>query len=316
MHCCCHRSSLHVCVHSSAVSVFWPYDRGKLQDFLSHLNNRQESIKFTMEEENAGSIPFLDVLVKRSGNHLTTSVYRKRTHTNRYLHFSSYHHPRVKVGIISCLRDRAERICNEESIKEEKNHLQEVFEANSYPPKLVQHSLSKRSGKLKGSVQQDDEEDENNPVLCLPYVQGLSEKIEKQTKDINIRTVFTAKHTLRSCLMKVKTPRNSLDHKGVVYSIPCECGKEYIGETGRTLTQRMSEHKRAVKNGDSNNALAVHVKQSGHNIQWEEANILIREGHWTKRKIKEGIAIKKNNLNLDKGFQIDNNWFTLTMPHT
>ena len=66
----------------------------------------------------------------------------------------------------------AERICNEENIKE-KNHLQEVLEANSYPPKL------------KGSVQQDNEEDENNPVLCLPYVQGLSEKIEKQTKDIN-----------------------------------------------------------------------------------------------------------------------------------
>ena len=84
-----------------------------------------------------------------------------------------------------------------------------------------------------------------------------------------------------------------------------------------TLTQRMSEHKRAVKNGDSNNALAVHVKQSGDNIQWEEANILIREEHWTKRKIKEGIAIKeKNNLNLDKGFQIDNNWFALTMTHT
>ena len=62
----------------------------------------------------------------------------------------------------------------------------------------------------------------------------------------------------------------------------------------------------------------VHVKQLGHNIQWEEADILTREGHWTKRKIKEGIAIKekKNNLNLDKGFQIDNNWFTLTMPHT
>ena len=62
--------------------------------------------------------------------------------------------------------------------------------------------------------------------------------------------------------MKVMTPRNSLDHKGVVYSIPCECGKEYIGETGRTLTQRMSEHKRAVKNGDSNNALAASTCQT------------------------------------------------------
>ena len=119
--------------------VIWSYDRDKLQDFLGHLDNRQESIKFTMEEENAGSIPFLDVLIKRSGNQLT-SVYRKRTHTNRYLHFSSYHHPRVKVGIISCLCDRAERICNKKNIKEEKNHLQEVFEANGYPPGLVRHS--------------------------------------------------------------------------------------------------------------------------------------------------------------------------------
>ena len=60
---------------------------------------------------------------------------------------------------------------NEENIKEE-NHIQEVFEANSYHPKLVGHSLKKIK---KGSVQQDDEEDENNPVLCLLYVQGLSE---------------------------------------------------------------------------------------------------------------------------------------------
>ena len=28
------------------------------------------------------------------------------------------------------------------------------------------------------------------------------------------------------------------------------------------LTQHMSEHKCAVKNGDNNNALAVHVKQA------------------------------------------------------
>ena len=58
----------------------------------------------------------------------------------------------------------------------------------------------------------------------------------------------------------------------------------------------MSEHKCAVKNGDSNNALRVHVKQSSHNIRWEEANVLEREGYWTKRKVKEGthvhVAIK------------------------
>ncbi len=192
------------------------------------------------------------------------------------------------------------------------NHLQEVFEVNSYPPDLVRCSPSKRSKKSKGLIQQDSEEEDNNSdMLCLPYVQGLSEKIEKQTKDINVRTVFTAKKMIRNYLTKVKTPRNSLDHKGVVYSIPCECGKGYIVDMGRTLTQYISEHKRAVKNDDNNNALAVHDKKSSHNIQWDQASVATR-GHW-----KEGIAIKenKNSLNLDKGFQIDN-WFTLTQPHT
>lgn len=31
-------------------------------------------------------------------------VYHKKTHTDRYLHFQSHHHPQVKVGVISCLR--------------------------------------------------------------------------------------------------------------------------------------------------------------------------------------------------------------------
>ena len=43
-------------------------------------------------------------------------------------------------------------------------------------------------------------------MLCLPYVQGLNEKskIEKQTKDINIRTVFTEKHMYAQKLSHVR----------------------------------------------------------------------------------------------------------------
>ena len=72
----------------------------------------------------------------------------------------------------------------------------------------------------------------------------------------------------------------------------------------------MMEHKRAVKNNDPNNALAVHVSKSHHDIIWEEAKVVAREEHWTKRKIKEGLTIRSrdNKLNLDLGFQLDSNW--------
>ena len=63
-----------------------------------------------------------------------------------------------------------------------------------------------------------------------------------------------------------------------------------------------------------NNALAVHVQQSSHNILWDEASVVTREGHWTKRKIKERIAIKELNGEKPKSrqrVQITNTWFTL-----
>ena len=62
-----------------------------------------------------------------------------------------------------------------------------------------------------------------------------------------------------------------------------------MGEMGRTLHQRMTEHKPAVINNDSNNALAVHDSKSNRDIIWEEAKVHVvdRQQHWTKRKIKK-----------------------------
>ena len=134
--------------------------------------------------------------------------------------------------------------------------------------------------------------------------------MEKAVRDINIRTVFKTTLTLRRCLTKVKTPTDPINTKGVVYKIPCECTKVYVGETGRTVKQRISEHKRAVKNVDTNNGLAVHVAETGHCIRWDETKIVCQENQWTKRKIKESLMIKAqaDNLNLDAGAFIDTNW--------
>ena len=157
---------------------------------------------------------------------------------------------------------------------------------------------------------QTEEEDGKIDTICLPYIQGLSEDVERAVRDLNIRAVFKTTLTLRRYLTKVKTPTDPNNTKGVVYMIPCECGRVYVGETGRTLKQRITEHKRAVKNADSNNGLAVHVAGTGHTIHWDEAEVVCREEQWTKRKIKESLTIKAraNNLNLDTGASIDPNW--------
>ena len=60
------------------------------EHLLSHLNSLEPSIQFTLEREKDRHLPFLDLNVSRGvqGN-LEISVYRKPTHTDKYLAFDS-----------------------------------------------------------------------------------------------------------------------------------------------------------------------------------------------------------------------------------
>ena len=41
------------------------------------------------------------------------------------------------------------------------------------------------------------------------------------------------------------------------------------GETGRNINTRLTGHKRALKNGDANNHIAVHHQLTNHFIDWD-----------------------------------------------
>ena len=93
-------------------------------------------------------------------------------------------------------------------------------------------------------IPEGDDLNNKPPNLYLPYVQGLSEKIQTLCKKIGVRTVFKSKGTLRQLLTRVKSKRPTMKKKGVVYKIPCQdCDAVYIGETGRSLQKRLAEHK-------------------------------------------------------------------------
>ncbi|XP_065287619.1 uncharacterized protein [Dermacentor albipictus] len=80
--------------------------------FLEHLNSFKPSIQFTAEQENNGRIPFLDVLVERPSSGLRSSVYRKPTHTGKYLSFDSAHPIGQKRSVAAALFSRAFRVCS------------------------------------------------------------------------------------------------------------------------------------------------------------------------------------------------------------
>ena len=75
--------------------------------FLSYLNNRHPNIRFTIEKEGYGCLPFLDVLITRSDLQLHTTTYHKSTYTGLLTNFTSFVSMPYKIGLIKTLVDRA-----------------------------------------------------------------------------------------------------------------------------------------------------------------------------------------------------------------
>jgi hypothetical protein len=78
------------------------------------------------------------------------------------------------------------------------------------------------------------------------------------------------KHTLRGTLMKTGPVRDAQQTKQCVYSIPCDCGRCYFGETSRPLQVRIKEHKYNLTQGLlEKSKLAQHAYEEGHRICWK-----------------------------------------------
>ena len=74
----------------------------------------------------------------------------------------------------------------------------------------------------------------------------------------NIRVAHKPATTLWYLLTNVKDREEPNNRQGAVYKIKCSnCQASYIGETGRNLNTRLTEHKRTTRNGDASNHIAV-----------------------------------------------------------
>ena len=289
--------------------IIWPHGKEHLHAFHEHLNQQNPNIQFTIEEEKEGQLAFLDVLVTRRAGRLSTSVYRKPTNTNRYIPFSSHHHPRVLTGVIRCMSDRALQVCDEDHRQQELHHLEKVFTANGFPTKLVKSSLSMPQ-KLLSDTSQDTPSEEPK-VLRLPYVRRLSEKLEKVCAPLGIKAVFKPSNTLRQSLVHVKKRLPEEKKRSVVYQVPCKgCDQVYIGETKRNLKIRLAEHRQAVRRGDDKNGIAVHVQKCNHSIDWEGARVEQVITNYWMRSTAEAILIRQQSptMNLDRGLHLPSVW--------
>ena len=91
-------------IYVDDTNVIWSHGEEIINGFFKHVNNKLESIKFTMEDEENKSIHFLDILVtKKDKGGFSHQFYRKKTHTDLYLHSKSHHNFAQKISVINTL---------------------------------------------------------------------------------------------------------------------------------------------------------------------------------------------------------------------
>ena len=119
-------------------------------------------------------------------------------------------------------------------------YLDRVFSKNNYNEDFIQRNT------YRTTTTTTEANDNTTPTTTatIPYIKGISENISRILQPFNIRVAHKPITTLRQLLTNIKDRDEPRNRQGAVYKISCsDCHASYIGETGRNLTTRLTEHK-------------------------------------------------------------------------
>ncbi|XP_063971218.1 uncharacterized protein LOC135157942 [Lytechinus pictus] len=151
---------------------------------------------------------------------------------------------------------------------------------------------------------------------ALPYIGKTSHRLQRILHSANILVRHQSSRKLHSILHSHKDKHPSNKQPGV-YKIPCDCGKVYIGETGRDFDTRLKEHKTHHRRSDwDRSAIAKHAQQENHSIDWDKSHLITNIRHWNTRRVREAIEIHQHNtVPQDPGLHINTIWRPILRHH-
>ena len=287
------------------------------QDLLQHINNQDPHIKFTVEPTQQGSLPFLDTLVTiQPDNTFNTTVYRKPTHTDQYLHWDSNHHITAKQSVYNTLAHRAKTVSStQDNLQKELTHIKTALHHCQFPSRALnqwEHKFNKtQPPTAQGNNSNSSNSNKYKATIVVPYINKTAEKFKRLCKNRGIQVHFRGTNTLRTALGNPKDKDLKANQTGIIYKYQCpniQCTSSYIGESGRSLGERVKEHFKAPS------PIHHHSTTTGHPMDPNQFNIVHKEVNSLSRTIKEAMFIHMQdpplNRNLGK-YQLPHIWDNL-----
>ena len=266
--------------------------------FFAHINSIGEkfgNIKFTMEKEHDNCLSFLDTKLTRINGQINTSVFRKETHSHRYLNFYSHSSIQNKKGVINNLVKRSARISNNQTdLNNDITIIREGLKLNNYPDTFIDKNIHECIAKMNNQqLHEICEEIDFTKIVVIPYYKSLSERISDILRTKGIKVVFKRGNTIGNMLSH-KNKEIDQDKYNIVYNLDCNnCPYVYVGQTKRTLNARITEHKNALNYPYLKSNVADHAINYKHDINFDKPRIKYRERNCHARKFLESYDIER-----------------------
>jgi hypothetical protein len=236
--------------------------------------------------------------------------------------------------VIDSLTFRAHAISHPDFLHDELKHITKQLSQNGYPLELINRRMKIIASRI-GTPKLPD----TNKRIILPYNGQLTHELShylRRKLDCTFGYIPGRKIGQLICTHKQKSKTEQIG----IYKIPCSCKKLYIGETCRSLEDRIHEHKVETDNVNNNtcsthpmqtrkknappplkhivSAVAHHIKDNpSHKIHFNASKVIEPELRYFHRIFKEGLYIKKlghNKINRDTGKNINPIWTSLLLP--
>ena len=196
-------------------------DSTRKEEFFQHINSIDPNIQFTSEDPKPEwSIPFLDTLVMpQPDGSIKTTVFRKPTHTDMYLHWGSYHHLSAKYSVINTLRHRAKTVCSTKQVlKEEEDHLYNALRRCKDPVWAWNRvNISKNQKRNNQGNKNSNSNNTKKPYIVVPYMKGLGETCKNICRRHGVEVYFRGGSTIRDLLVHPKDRDIILKKSEVIY---------------------------------------------------------------------------------------------------
>ncbi|KAI4478519.1 hypothetical protein M0804_011842 [Polistes exclamans] len=122
---------------------------------LKTFNSVNNRIQFTMEVENNGTLPFLDMnIIRNEDGSIVTNWYVKPTSSGRCINYNSNHPMSQKIGVIKGLLFRAMTLSSKKFHIENKKRIELILKNNNYPTSLIHMVFRQTKQKLKKRLEQ------------------------------------------------------------------------------------------------------------------------------------------------------------------